>query len=59
MGQPKRCWVTVGNKVELRRTGEMVLVLEFKGNTQADRIRVEMPDGRAQWVRRKDVRIAS
>ena len=46
----------VGTFATIRKTGMRVKVLEFRGREQADRILVEMPGGRDQWVRRKDIR---
>jgi hypothetical protein len=57
MGQAKRSWVTVGSYVTMRKTGERVQVLEFRGSEQADRLRVQMSNGREQWVTRKEIRV--
>jgi hypothetical protein len=56
MGKPKDPAPVVGTFATIRKTGMRVKVLEFRGSQKADRILVEMPNKRAQWVRRRDIR---
>jgi len=57
-GKRRYHWLTHGSTiVEHRKNGKTGRVLDGKGTTKMQSVKVRWKDGTEQWVRRKELRI--